>query len=204
MKKIPFENVRFVKSALSEESLPQICDLSGNVMPEVAIVGRSNVGKSSLINHLFNQKSLAKVSSTPGKTQTLNFFSVDESFLLVDLPGYGYAKRAGALKNTWATALQDYFEKRKTLSLILLLIDSRRLPTEEDVAFVDWAVHRNQSILIIFTKTDQIKESEKKANTEACLKILSPNLKYVHYTIKDARCRKQLRDSISALLMEKN
>lgn len=202
MKKISFANVKFLKSALSEESLPEISDLSGKPMIEIAIVGKSNVGKSSLINHLFNQKNLAKVSSTPGKTQTLNFFSVDDSFLLVDLPGYGYAKRAGALKETWANYLSSYFEDRKNLSMVLLLIDIRRLPSEEDISFVNWAMHYNKSIFIIFTKTDQVKESEKKAHTEACLKYIGLTVNHMHYTIKEARCRKQLMDNITTFLEE--
>lgn len=174
---------RFFTSAL--DNLP---DLG---MPEIAIVGRSNVGKSSLVNHLFNHKHLAKVSAQPGKTQTLNFFIVNEAFALVDLPGYGFAKRSHEIQHKWAASIENYFGIRKTLSLILLLVDSRRLPGEEEIAMVEWAKHFEKPVLIIFTKSDTLTEHERIKNTENSLKILN-QADFIYYTIKDSSSRKVL------------
>ena len=114
---------RFLLSTLTE--FPTLKDPRGKPLPEIALVGRSNVGKSSLINHLLGQKKMAKTSATPGKTQLLNFFLVDEQFLLVDLPGYGYAKAPPGEIEKWSHAIDAYINGRPTLRLILLLVDSR-------------------------------------------------------------------------------
>lgn len=151
MRKISLSKIRFVQSALSEESMPKW------TLPEVALCGKSNVGKSSLINHFFNRKGLAKVSATPGKTQTLNFFAIKDELAFVDLPGYGFARVPKHLKDAWSKNLNDYLETRKNLRLLLLLIDSRRTPAEEDLALAEWAKHQGKPLLIIYTKCDQVK-----------------------------------------------
>lgn len=176
-------------------------DQNGNIMPEIAIAGRSNVGKSSLINHLFNHKGLARVSSTPGKTQTLNFFDVDNQLILVDLPGYGYAKRSQEAQKKWAESIDIYFQNRSNLVLILLLIDSRHLPSEDDLAFVQWAEHFHKPLLIIFTKCDTLAEHERKKKTEAALKFLNQT-DSVYYSIKDARSRKILADKVNLKVVD--
>lgn len=194
MKKYAFSHARFLLSAL--EQFPELRDQHGSLMPEIAIAGRSNVGKSSLINHLFNHKNLARTSSTPGKTQTLNFFDVDNQLVLVDLPGYGFAKRSHDTQEKWATSIDRYLQNRPTLALILLLIDSRRMPTEDDLAFIEWAHHFHKPILIIFTKSDTLSEHERKKNTETALKFLN-EADSIYYSIKDSRSRKALIDKIN-------
>jgi GTP-binding protein len=152
---------RYLISTLTE--YPTLKDPKGHVLPEIALVGRSNVGKSSLINHLLNQKNLAKTSATPGKTRLLNFFVVDEKFLLVDLPGYGFAKAPKNEIETWSNAIETYINESHALRLILLLIDSRRGIGEEDQKLIDWAKHRNLKLLLILTKTDKLSRNEIKA-----------------------------------------
>jgi GTP-binding protein len=204
VKKYPFLHAQFIASAYCEDQLPTIANAHGNPMVEVAIVGRSNVGKSSLINSLFKGPKLAKASSTPGKTQSINFFNVDERLLLVDLPGYGYAKVSKELKEKWSVLIESYLHSRKSLKLILFLIDSRREPTEEDIAFLQWAAHRSIPLLLIFTKADKITPLEREQGAAACLSQLEQwNLKpmhFLHYSIKDARAKMQLVHSINTLL----
>lgn len=171
---------RFLLSTLTE--FPVLKDPRGNLLPEIALVGRSNVGKSSLINHLLNQKKLAKTSSTPGKTRLINFFSIDEKFLLVDLPGYGFAKAPKHEIQTWSEAIDRYLNDRETLKLILLLIDSRREIGEEDRKIADWAESKNIPVLLVFTKTDKLSRSEKQ-------KLLNMHPQAILYstTTKDGR-----------------
>lgn len=188
MKKIPFDQVRFFTSALNH--LPELQTKDNNPMLEVVLAGRSNVGKSSLINHLFCQKKLAKVSGTPGKTQTINFFIVDEELALVDLPGYGFAKRSKEAQENWAGALENYFQSRKTLALILLLIDIRREPTEEDMALIEWAEHYKKPLLIVFTKSDTLPNHERKQVR---------NHPSIYYSIKDPKSRKALIGKVNSL-----
>jgi GTP-binding protein len=185
MKKIPFSQVEFITSAM--DRLPTLTTESGDLFPEIAIVGKSNVGKSSLINHLLRQK-IARVSSTPGRTQTINFFDVDGRLAVVDLPGYGFAKVSKEMRMKWATTMENYFINRKTLSLLLLLIDSRRDPSPEDLSFLAWADQRKLPYLVIFTKADTV--SQKKLHgfsSDDCL----------HYSVKDLKCRKTLIDRIN-------
>ncbi len=149
---------RYLLSTLTD--YPLLKDPKGNFLPEIALAGRSNVGKSSLINHLLNQKKLAKTSATPGKTRLLNFFLVDDRFLLVDLPGFGFAKAPKDEIETWSKAIDAYINQRPTLRLMLLLIDSRRGIGEEDQKLIDWAHHRHLELLLIFTKTDKLSRNE--------------------------------------------
>lgn len=203
MKKVPFTQAQFVASAYQQDSFPKMIIPSGP-MPEIAIVGRSNVGKSSLINHLL-KKDLAKTSSTPGKTQSINFFSVNEQIALVDLPGYGYAKVPKQVRAQWTEIIDDYLQHRSTLQLILLLIDSQREPTEEDCAFIQWAEFQQKPILFIFTKTDKISEIEKQKNAFISLDFLKKSLHstpihFLHYSIKDPNARIRLIKKINELL----
>lgn len=152
---------RYLLSTLTE--FPTLKDPRGNILPEIALAGKSNVGKSSLINHLLGQKKLAKTSATPGKTQLLNFFLVDEKFLLVDLPGYGFAKAPLEAVEKWSDAIDSYINERPTLKLILLLIDSRRGFCEEDYSMMAWASQKQLPLLVIYTKTDKLSSAEKLA-----------------------------------------
>jgi len=190
-------SAKFLGSALT--AFPTWKNKQNKVFPEVAIAGRSNVGKSSLINHLLGQKSLARVSSTPGKTQTINFFSVDDRFVLVDLPGYGFAKRSKEAQNAWASCIDAFFKGRECLKLILLLIDSRRTPSKDDLALASWARHFQKPLLIVFTKSDTLAERERKKTTEEALKLLGP-FDSIYYTIKEGPSRKILFAKIEEVL----
>lgn len=197
MKKCSFSEARFLLSTLDE--IPPFYDKDKKILPEIALVGRSNVGKSSLINHLLHRKKLAKVSAKPGKTQTINYFNVDNQLIVVDLPGYGYAARSQDMQLLWSAAIDKYFQKRTSLSLIILLIDSRRLPTEEDQTLVEWAQHHKKPLLLIFTKSDTLDERERKSNLEKALQLL-PVEHTLSYSIKDPRSRQNLITTINKLL----
>ncbi|MED5579011.1 MAG: ribosome biogenesis GTP-binding protein YihA/YsxC [Nitrospinota bacterium] len=147
----------FLKSASKKTGWPQ------TRLPEIAFTGRSNVGKSSLINFVLGRKNLVKVSNTPGKTRLINFFDISANpsdFLLVDLPGYGYAKGPVKEKEQWQVMIEEFLENRKELLGIFLLIDSRRGIQEMDMNLLEWLVAYNLKACIIFTKIDKLKRSE--------------------------------------------
>lgn len=183
----------FLASAYEVNQIP------ASQMMEIAIVGRSNVGKSSLINALFNGKKLAKVSSTPGKTASINFFSVDAQFCLVDLPGYGYAKVSRELQKKWA-ALIDTYLNQKRVRLILLLLDCRHPPTSQDLTFAEWAKHHQIPVLFIFTKADKLNKGELKRSIERHLETLRsffPEPDFLTYSIKEASAKLDLIHHLS-------
>lgn len=128
--------------------------------PEVAFVGRSNVGKSSLINYLVNRKALARISSTPGKTRGINFYNVENKLYFVDLPGYGYAKVSQKEKDSWAKMINQYLTERKSLRLLILLIDIRHLPTELDKTMLDWIRGNQLNLIVVATKADKLAKSD--------------------------------------------
>lgn len=139
--------------------------------PEIALSGRSNVGKSSLINTLLGRKSLARVSSAPGKTITINYYDIDKKLFLVDLPGYGYAKRSRESQKVWSTLTEDFFVKnplKDTIKLVLQLIDIRTGPTEDDVLMINWLIDENLPFIVIATKSDKL---SKTACAEALKKL---------------------------------
>lgn len=149
-----FINAKFVKSA-SKKSEFIFDDLA-----QVAIVGRSNVGKSSLINTLTNNGKLAKTSSTPGRTRLVNYFNIDNKFYLVDLPGYGYHKASKGIAKAWDNVMNDYFSDNPNLKLVLLLLDSRILATDLDKQMMDYLFEKQIPALIVLTKADKISRSE--------------------------------------------
>ena len=157
---LKFERAKFLLSALHPSEFPRMKDDKGRPLIEIAIAGRSNVGKSTLINALFKTKSLAKASNTPGKTQRILFFLIDESALLVDLPGYGYAKAPKEEIQSWSQAIDEYLNHRETLKLVLLLVDIRREPSKEDRAMMEWAAAKQIPLLVIFTKRDKLNKSD--------------------------------------------
>ena len=131
--------------------------------PQIALSGRSNVGKSSLINTLIGRKSLARVSSSPGKTITINYFDVDKKLFLVDLPGYGYAKRSKDSKRVWSTLTEDYFVKNPSadaLKLVIQLIDIRTGPTDDDILMINWMIDMGVPFLVVATKTDKLSKKQ--------------------------------------------
>ncbi len=141
-------------------------------VPQIAFSGRSNVGKSSLINTLLGRNSLARVSFTPGKTVTVNFYDIDGKLLFVDLPGYGYAKRSHESKQAWSTLTDGYFTKNPAsdrLKVVLQLVDSRIGPTEDDLMMIDWMRHAGVPFLIVATKADKLNKTERAAAEEALI-----------------------------------
>lgn len=139
-----------VISAVRKEQYPQ------EALPEIALAGRSNVGKSSLINKVIQRKALARTSSKPGKTQTLNFYKINNSFNFVDFPGYGFAKVSKQQREAWGRMIEEYLINRKELKVVLLITDLRHPPTKDDQAMYDWLKHYNIPVIIIGTKADKI------------------------------------------------
>ena len=134
--------------------------LPDHILPEIAFAGKSNVGKSSLINTLMNRKSLARTSGQPGKTQTINFYNVNQAFYLVDLPGYGYAKVSIEIKEKWGKMIERYLKTSKQLKIIFLLIDIRHEPSSNDRNMYEWILYNGYQPVIIATKLDKIKRSQ--------------------------------------------
>lgn len=133
-------------------------------LPEIALVGRSNVGKSSLINCITNRKNLARTSSTPGKTATINFYEIGGKFRIVDLPGYGYAKVSKNEKEKWAGMIENYLAKRENLVQVIQLVDARHKPTNDDKMMFDWIKTYNYEPFVVATKLDKLKKSQIEAN----------------------------------------
>ena len=156
--------------------LETVCGITSRLpehtMPEVAFSGRSNVGKSSLINGLLNRKSLAMTSSQPGKTQTINFYNVNHEVYLVDLPGYGYARASQETKAKWGRMIENYLHSSKQLKAVFLLVDIRHEPSANDRDMYGWIVHQGYDPMIIATKLDKIKRSQ----IQKQLKILREGL----------------------------
>jgi GTP-binding protein len=144
------QSVRFVKSAQKPDSFPR------DQRPEVAFCGRSNVGKSSLLNALTNSRNLARVSSSPGRTQTINFFLVNETVYFVDLPGYGYAKVSKSVRDAWGPAIEGYLQDRSAVKLAILLVDSRMPPTQSDGIMKQWLDYHGIPNTVVLTKADKI------------------------------------------------
>lgn len=156
----------FIISSPSLEKCPQA------PIPEYAFIGRSNVGKSSLINILTNQKKLAKTSGTPGKTQLINHFLINKSWHLVDLPGYGYAKASKKKKRAFKSLIQQYFEGRQQLISTFVLIDCRHKPQNNDLNFMTWLGENQIPFSIVFTKADKLKENDLNKNIEHYKEVL--------------------------------
>jgi len=140
----------FLKSAVLKEQYPEL------ELPEIAFSGRSNVGKSSLINSLLNRKKLVKVSSNPGKTRTINFFLVNEQYVMVDLPGYGYAAVSKSEKQSWGRMIEDYLKYRENLRNVVLLVDIRHEPTADDKLMYEFIKYYRKSAIVVATKLDKI------------------------------------------------
>ncbi len=147
-------NAKFLSSFAKIETLPT------DGKSEIAFIGRSNVGKSSLINALVERKGLAKTSSTPGKTQLLNYFVINDQFYLVDMPGYGYARVSKDQRNDWGKVSEDYFKKRRELRLVVLLIDARHEGLANDIEVVEWFSEKQIPFIVVLTKSDKVKQQD--------------------------------------------
>lgn len=149
------KSAEFVKSAVKPAHYPS------EVLPEIAFTGRSNVGKSSLINTLVNRKHLVKTSSTPGRTQLINFFIINKAFSFVDLPGFGYARVPESVKKTWGPMIETYLSTRKTLKGVVLIMDVRRIPGIQELNFIEWLHYYGVPGILILTKTDKISNTKR-------------------------------------------
>lgn len=178
-------SAEFVKSAFAEEHW------TTDGLPEVAFLGRSNVGKSSLLNSLLQRKGLARTSNTPGRTQSLNYFLINKQFYFVDLPGYGYARVSKAMRSSWGKMAEDYLAKREQLVLCIQLIDSRHEPTEQDRQLFEWLRHYGKTQLIVATKSDKLSSNDLRKSIEKIGKIL-PGVSTVSYSAVTGRGREEV------------
>ena len=189
---------------IKEVNLETVCGytskLPDNQKPEIAFAGKSNVGKSSLINALMNRKSLARTSAQPGKTQTINFYNINDVMYLVDLPGYGYAKVAESEKKKWGQMIENYLHNSKQLRAVFLLIDIRHAPSANDKMMYDWILNNGYEPIIIATKLDKLKRSQVQKNIKAIKEglKLSKNGIIIPFSAET----KQGRDEIWALIDE--
>ena len=178
-----------IKSAIFNMSARDLQSAPDWARPEFAFIGRSNVGKSSMINMLSNKDALAKVSATPGKTQLLNFFVMNETWSLVDLPGYGYAKVAKSEKINFNESVGDYLEHRPNLQLLFVLIDSRLTPQAIDISFVSWLGECKIPFALVFTKADKQSPVKTKASIQVFLNSIPPHLTALPPVISSSKSR---------------
>ena len=189
-------------------NLETVCGITStlpeNDKPEVAFAGKSNVGKSSLINALMNRKSYARISATPGKTQTINFYNINDEMYLVDLPGYGYARVSEKEKEQWGRMIERYLHTSKDLKAVFLLIDIRHKPSANDCQMYEWILHNGYEPIIIATKLDKIKRSQ----VQRCLKVIREELKLtkgtkiIPYSAETKQGRDEIWDIIDQITKE--
>ncbi len=165
------KSAKFVKSAAKSSQYPPA------ILPEIAFAGRSNVGKSSLINILVNRKHLVKTSSTPGRTQLINFFVINETFSFVDLPGYGYARVPKSVKKNWGPMIETYFSTRETLKGVVFIMDIRRMPDHKELNLIDWFNYFNIYSILILTKADKLSKTKQINQHFSIAKTLSVDKK---------------------------
>ncbi|MBP6334675.1 MAG: YihA family ribosome biogenesis GTP-binding protein [Bacteroidia bacterium] len=174
------------------------------MIPEYAFIGRSNVGKSSLINMITNRKGLAKTSSTPGKTQLINHFIINKSWYLVDLPGYGYARVSKANKSTWDKMIRDYLKKRTNMMYVFLLIDIRLEPQKIDQEFIHWLGENSIPFVMVFTKADKISEKKTEDSVKLYQKTLLETWDELPMMITSSAEKKRGRDEILDFIEKNN
>lgn len=161
-----------IKEAELETVAVKASQYPEDTMPEIAFAGRSNVGKSSLLNLLTNRKSLARVSGSPGKTRTINFYKVNKAFRIVDLPGYGYAKVSKGMTKDWGPMMEEYFQKRQGLKKVIQLVDIRHAPSAQDVQMYEYLRHYGFDGLVVATKADKVSRNEMQKNLAVIKKTL--------------------------------
>lgn len=189
------KSAEFIKSAVKPSQYP------AEELPEIAFVGRSNVGKSSLINTLVNRKRLVKTSSTPGRTQLINFFNINKAFTFVDLPGYGYAKVPESVKKTWGPMVETYLSKRKTLKGAVLIMDIRRSPGLQELNFIDWLNYYFIQSIFILTKTDKLSKTKQIKQHNLIAEMLSADSKnLILFSTKSRLGKDAVWDSIKRLI----
>lgn len=188
-------------------NLETVCGITSkipdNPFNEVAFAGKSNVGKSSMINALLNRKSLARTSAQPGKTQTINFYNVNDAMYLVDLPGYGYAKTSASEKEKWGKMIKNYLHTSKKLQAVFLLIDIRHDPSANDKMMYDWMVYQGFTPIIIATKLDKIKRSQIQKNVKAIREGLKvkPGTVIIPFSSETKQGRDELWEVIDSFVL---
>lgn len=189
------KSAEFIKSAVTPAHYPPAR------LPEIVFAGRSNVGKSSLINTLVNRKRLAKTSSTPGRTQLINFFEINGELVFVDIPGFGYAKVPGAIRRSWAPMIETYLTVRRTLKGLVLIMDSRRKTGVEELALVDWLNRHHIAAVMVLTKIDKFSRSRQLVSARSAAAALAvPEEDILLFSAKTRQGRKELWQRIEGLM----
>jgi len=181
-------SAEFIKSAVWPTQYPP------GILPEIAFVGRSNVGKSSLMNTLVGRRKLAKTSNTPGRTQLINFFTVNDSMSFVDLPGYGFAKVARSVKKDWGDMMEAYLRERQNLAMVIFILDIRRDPSEDDLSLRDWLEHYRIPYISILTKADKLSNNQAIGRRKLIEKSLGTNAqkKTILFSAKTQKGKEEL------------
>ncbi len=191
---------------IKDVNLETVCGVTSalpkNVLPEVAFAGKSNVGKSSLINTLMNRRSYARTSAQPGKTQTINFYNINHELYLVDLPGYGYARAPEAEKAKWGKMIERYLHSSEMLRAVFLLIDIRHKPGQNDLEMYDWILANGYEPILILTKQDKIKRSQLRARQELIEESLQarPGTKLIRFSSQTKQGRQEVWDTIEEVI----
>ena len=189
-------SAEFTKSAFNESHW------TTDGLPEISFLGRSNVGKSSLLNSLLSRKGLARTSNTPGRTQSINFFLINESFYFTDLPGYGYARVSKMMRKDWGIMAEEYLAKRRELVLSIQLVDSRHLPTELDQQLNEWLIYHQKKHIVVATKADKLSQNKLKKSLDEIKKIL-PESKIITYSSVTGKGKDEVWREIESALQAK-
>lgn len=192
-----FNNAKFTLACGTAKQLPQ------SDLPEVVFSGRSNVGKSSLINKIVNRKALARVSATPGKTATINFFNVDE-FNLVDLPGYGYAKVSHAEKQRWADLMEGYFADNRNFALVIQICDMRHKPTQADIDMINFLIEADMPMIVVLTKKDKLNKTEQAKQLAMYTELLNGETELFPFSALNGEGTEEIREAIERYVEEAN
>jgi GTP-binding protein len=190
------KSAEFVTSAVKPSQYPPA------VLPEIAFAGRSNVGKSSLINTLVNRKRLVKTSSTPGRTQLINFFNINQKFSFVDIPGYGYAKVPASVKKKWGPMIETYITTRNTLKGVVLIMDLRRTPGPEEMNMLDWLNHYDIPSVPVLTKSDKLSKTRQKKQLKEISNTLSADKdNFILFSAKSRQGKDEVWDAVKKLIL---
>lgn len=191
-------SAEFIISAVGPSQFPE------DGLPEIALAGRSNVGKSSLINRMIQRKNLARTSSQPGKTQTLNYYRVNEALYMVDFPGYGYARVSKTRREAWGKMIEDYITNREVLKLVLCIIDMRHAPTKDDIMMYEWLCHYDIPRAVVATKADKLPKSQWAKNLKVVKQTLNmqPQDTLIMYSSETGMGRDELWDLFNTITAE--
>lgn len=189
------KSAEFVTSAAKPSQYPP------ELLPEIAFAGRSNVGKSSLINTLVNRKRLVKTSSTPGRTQLINFFNINEQMGFVDLPGYGYAKVPVSIRKKWGPMIESYLSGRQTLKGVVVIMDIRRIPRQEEFNLLGWLNHYSINGILVLTKTDKLSKNKQTQQHHQIARALDRDKgDFILFSAKSRRGKDALWDAVLSLV----